>query len=481
MRRTLSAALAIAFLLSSVPAFARRRAVTPRGPSTSPYLTEAIAAAEWLTSLERTAGANALSWPAVEGGTSVVTGIDNGAAGIGAYFLKLYESTRDPRWLDKAERAARFVMSEHRAGRYSAHDWLAGSSGAGEFLLAVYAASQKQEFLDGAKGAGDYLLRVAIVDGDGVYWKHAPTFERTYTGLAHGAAGVGIFLVRLYEATNDTRYLDYAKRAYHWLKAYQVNLPGKAAIALGWKRLTTDSDGYTGWCGGAAGIVTFVDELHRVTGKAEYLDAWRATIEGLYVSATHPRDDEAAWWRYTRNEGPSLAVIYCHGTAANATIVANAAARTGDARYIDLTADAARWLDRIAIETSEGLLWQHFSHGDLRERGLQTGTASVGTRIAAHVRRDRRRRTSATRDQSRAVPARRRRSSAAGPSALARPHRQQRAARIPHRLVHRRRGRRHLSRRTARHAARPQTLKSFRAAQSVTHARAASPQANGSS
>jgi uncharacterized protein YyaL (SSP411 family) len=385
MRRQSAAALAIALslsLLSSLPAYARRRAVTPRAPApaSSPYLTEAMAAAEWLTSLERVRGTDALAWPTVEGNTGTSSGIDSGAAGIGAYFLKLYQSTGDARFFDKAERAARFVISEYRANRFNGHDFLAGAAGTGDFLLELYTSTQKAEFLDGARLAGEFLLGNAIVDGDGLYWKHHPQHPNTYTGLAHGTAGVGIFLIRLHDATQDARYLDAAERGYHWMKAYQVNLSG-ATPAISWKRLVVDAHGYTGWCGGAAGTVTFLDELHRATGKAEYLDAWRATVEGLYVSAIRTRQspEEYAWMRYTNGgEGRSYPVIYCHGTAGNVVIVAEAAARTGDARYAEVTAGAGRWLDHVAIRGTQGLLWEHFAPGNLRERGLLTGTAAVG-------------------------------------------------------------------------------------------------------
>ena len=381
MRRQFAAALAIALLLSSAPAYARRRAVTPRGPApSSPYLTEAIAAAEWLTSLERARGTNAISWPDIEGGNGSSTGVGSGAAGIGAYFLKLHQSTGNPLFLDKAERAARFIISEYRANRFSAHDWLAGASGTGDFLLELYTTTRSAEFLDGAKLAGEFLLRAAIVEGDGLYWKHHPTLENTYTGLAHGAAGVGIFLIRLHDVTQDARYLYAAERAYHWMEAYQLHLTSDTP-AIAWKRLIADSHGYTGWCGGAAGIVTFLDELHRATGRTEYLDAWRATVEGLYAGAIRTRSAplEIAWLRSTNdNPGRSYPVIYCHGTAGNAVIVAEAAVRTGDVRYAEVTAGAGRFLDRVAVVTPQGLLWEHFTSGNLRERGLLTGTAAVG-------------------------------------------------------------------------------------------------------
>jgi uncharacterized protein YyaL (SSP411 family) len=397
MSRRLPALLALAVVLS-LPAYAKRRVVAPRPVLDSSYLTEAIAAAEWITSLERpTAGGRGLGWPAQPGANLSGTGVNSGAAGIGAYFLRLHRSTGDPRWLDKAERGAQTIMAEFRLGRFNTHEWLEGSAGAGHFLLELHAATRKAEYLDATHLAGNFILGNAIVDGDGVYWKHSPQHERTYTGVAHGSAGTAIFLVRLYGASGDSRYLDMAERTYRWLSRY--TLPVESSVpAITWKRLITDDAGYNGWCGGSMGIVYLLDELHRATGKAEYLDAWRATIEGLHALAVRPTPEQALWTYYstpytTRTSRP---VVYCHGTSANSTVVAEAAKRTGDARYAEAAAAAGRWLDSVAIAEAGGARWAHLAGSSYLESGLLTGTASVGhaslelyaaTGDAAHLQR----------------------------------------------------------------------------------------------
>lgn len=394
------AALLVAVVLSSLPAFAaKRRAVAPRTPAASPYLSEAIAAAEWIASLERPApGGRGVAWPAKEGAPGVTIGINSGAAGVGAYFLRLYQSSGDARWLDKAERGAQFILSEFRAGRFYTHEWLDGGAGASHFLLELHAVTRNQEYLDGAHLFGAFVLRNAIVDGDGIYWKHSPQHEKTYTGIAHGAAGTAILLVRLYLASGDARYLDAAERTYRWMSRYTLPVTSSAP-AITWKRLITDDAGYNGWCGGSMGIASLLDELHRATGKAEYLDAWRATTEGLYALAVHPTPERAMWTYYSTPYTPgrdSRPIVYCHGTSANATVVADGAKRTGDVRYAEAAAAAGRWLDSVAIAAPAGARWAHLAGSPYLESGLLTGTASVGhaslelyaaTGDAAHLQR----------------------------------------------------------------------------------------------
>jgi uncharacterized protein YyaL (SSP411 family) len=371
--------------MSSIPAEAKRRSVAPRAPSvveTSPYLDEALSAAAWLTSLARSTPSGALSWPSVEGRAGGSIGIDAGAAGIGSFFLRLYKTTNDAKWLDKAERGAQFVLSEFGAGRFYTHEWLGGAAGAGDFLLELYAVTRNEVYLQGAHLAGDSLMRTAIVDGDGIYWKHSPQIENTYTGVAHGAAGAGIFLVKLYNVTHDSRYLDTAERTYRWIARHKIALGSGSSTAITWKRLVTDTKGYNGWCGGSMGIAMFLDELHRATGNAEYLALWIATAEVLWIGASRPRETplEIGWVHAPAigSRSNNLGTPYCHGTAGNGITLAEAAVRTGAAHFAEGATAAGRWLDRVGVPDRGGALWEHFIGGGYRETGLFTGTASVG-------------------------------------------------------------------------------------------------------
>jgi uncharacterized protein YyaL (SSP411 family) len=382
-RRTAGLLVAVALLLSAFPAHAKRRAVVPRPPSVveaSAYLNEAIAAAEWLATLERPTSTG-LAWARGEGQNAGGIGVDSGAAGIGAFHLRLYQTTRQPRFLDKAQRAAAYIASEFRAGRFYSHEWLAGGAGGGDFLLQVYAVTNDQSLLHAAHLVGDSLIRTAIRDGDGIYWKHNPQIVNVYTGIAHGAAGSAMFLVKLYNAGRDSRYLAAAEEAYRWIARHTIELQA-APRAITWKRLITDSAGYNGWCGGSMGMALLLDELHRATGKQEYLDAWMATAEGLLVGAARPELTplELAWGHApATGTALGLSTAYCHGTSANAVILAEAVVRTGEARFASAPAAAGRWLDRVAIAgPGGGHLWEHFVGGRYRETGLLTGAASVG-------------------------------------------------------------------------------------------------------
>ena len=376
MKRALFA-IALLALAATTEAGKRRAVAPPPVPVVDQrYLNAAKQTAAWLTSLERVT-ADGLAWPSadgIEGGYG--HSMDGGAAGIGTFFLRLYEVTREPQWLAKAEGAAQLIAADYRANRIYGHDWLQGSAGSAHFLLVMFEATRKPEYLDAAKIIGEYQLANAIVDGDGIYWKHHPTLENVYTGVAHGAGGLGLFLVDLHAATGDARYLDAAERAYRWISKHSLPLGSNAVT---WKRLTTDSAGYNGWCGGSVGLVRFFDALHHATGKVEYLEAWRRTVEGLYAGRFVFRGPTPLnAWGWAPGDARGFGTIYCHGTSGSIAVLADAAARTGDVRYAESVSAGGRWLDSVAVQGPAGATWEHSAGGSLREHGLFTGTAAVG-------------------------------------------------------------------------------------------------------
>jgi lantibiotic modifying enzyme len=195
-----------------------------------------------------------------------------------------------------------------------------------------------------------------------------------YTGIAHGAAGAGMFFVHLYEHSGRAEDLQVAIDAYRWMRQHTVPL----ASGIGWKRLTSDTSAYHGFCGGSSGILYLIEELHRATGDAAYLQDLIATADGLAASPRKPAAGQAAW-PYTSVSTSSAPVIYCHGTSCATAALAHAWTLTGDAKYQNVARDGAARLGVIATTTAaDGPVWPHIENTRLIETGFQTGAASVG-------------------------------------------------------------------------------------------------------
>ena len=131
----------------------------------------------------------------------------HGPAGTVRLFAQLALTTGDPGWLEWVDRGARSIRSSGAPESASAGYWgnlgrCCGAVGIGELFLDLHRAFGRGEDLAVARRVGDHLLDRAVPVGDGLAWPHAehrlrPGDVRAQTGLMQGAAGIGLFLLRL--------------------------------------------------------------------------------------------------------------------------------------------------------------------------------------------------------------------------------------------------------------------------------------------
>ncbi|MCG7527933.1 class IV lanthionine synthetase LanL [Streptomyces sp. OfavH-34-F] len=201
--------------------------------------------------------------------------ITHGTAGSGMAAVHLWHRTGDRRFAVLADAAAdRLAAAARRepeavswpvpaealsgeAGkRYLgfAH----GSAGIGCFLLAAATASGRQDHLGLAVDVGEHLVRSAVRIGETAQWPAQAGDEPTAPYWCHGAAGIGTFLVRLWQATGDDRFGDLARRS---------------ALAV----TERASRAPLSQCHGLAGNGDFLLDLSAATGDPAY----RAMADGM--------------------------------------------------------------------------------------------------------------------------------------------------------------------------------------------------------
>ncbi|MBD0711204.1 MULTISPECIES: class IV lanthionine synthetase LanL [unclassified Streptomyces] len=158
--------------------------------------------------------------------------ITHGAAGSGTAALHLWHRTGDPRFAERAVAAADRLaaaarpepngvswpipaeaVTEERGKRYLgfAH----GAAGIGAFLLAASAVSGHPGHRALAVAAGELLVTHAVRVGEAAQWPAQAGDAPTAPYWCHGSAGIGTFLIRLWQATGDDRYGDLARRGAH--------------------------------------------------------------------------------------------------------------------------------------------------------------------------------------------------------------------------------------------------------------------------
>ncbi|MEU2246667.1 class IV lanthionine synthetase LanL [Streptomyces sp. NPDC019224] len=156
--------------------------------------------------------------------------ITHGTAGSGMAALHLWHRTGDPRFAELAVDAADRLASAAQRGP-SAVSWAVpaealsgeagkrylgfahGSAGIGCFLLSSAVASGRRDHLRLAVEVGEHLRRSSVRIGEACQWPAQADDEPTAPYWCHGAAGIGTFLVRLWQVTGDDGFGDLARRS----------------------------------------------------------------------------------------------------------------------------------------------------------------------------------------------------------------------------------------------------------------------------
>ncbi|WP_329347456.1 class IV lanthionine synthetase LanL [Streptomyces sp. NBC_01261] len=235
--------------------------------------------------------------------------ITHGSAGSGLAAAHLWHCTDDPRLaelvVDAADRLVAAAepepsggvswpvpaeaVSEEAGKRYLgfAH----GTSGIGSFLLTAAAISGNPRHRELAVAAGEHLVAHAVLVGAAAQWPAQATDLPTAPYWCHGSAGVGSFLVRLWQRTGDKRLDDLARGATHAV----VERASRAALTQ---------------CHGLAGNGDFLLDMADATGDPAYR-AMAEDLARLLVAERAHRDSHVVF----PNEYGDVSTSWSDGSA----------------------------------------------------------------------------------------------------------------------------------------------------------------------
>ena len=346
------------------------------------YLKAAIDTAEWIDTLAIKTEYGRI-WQALPEGQDgyredvplfTPKSMYDGSAGIGIFFIRLYEATGDTRWLTEAEEAAAHIIStkvgvewyqttlhSEVKGIIPVPGWAAGPYngpvGEAYFLEDLYQVTGKQAYRDYVLYVADVLLEAAVTDERGLHWSDQEDIT------ADG--GFIVFLDILYRKTGIKKYLELAKEGLTYAMNIAVGDETGRLIPYQDHPVTgpTYDKYYLSTCHGPVGSTLAFRELYEITGEEIYRN-WTIELSRGIVRAGAPEKHSWGFWNCQ---------CQCCGTAGILEHFAAMYEYTGEKEFYD-----------YMIRTADVML----SDSDHRTPGLRTWYDSwwrtIPTRVVSY-------------------------------------------------------------------------------------------------
>ncbi len=261
-----------------------------------------------------------------------------------------------PAWLRRADA---LIANDTSLDVYS------GAAGCGMAALSAHSMFPKLGALDLAKRCATHLMAQEIrIDDHSAMWptlKTAPSADNpAFTGLAHGTAGIALFLATLGSQNMDSNLLAAADRALAYERwAF-------SPTESNWKRFDplhpeNESIYQVSWCHGAPGAG--LSRLGLLNSQAElpFLNAAELKADIAAATTTLLADD---------NGNHTL----CHGSLGNAVILNHLLAAEGNCDALEIM-DARK--AKLAQSIGTGHVQSDLPFG-MAPPGLMTGIAGMG-------------------------------------------------------------------------------------------------------
>ncbi|MCG8376611.1 MAG: hypothetical protein MI702_09015, partial [Chlorobiales bacterium] len=300
------------------------------------FLTRALQAYKWVMA-DATSTQHGLAWDLYNSKVEQTNNsLYDGTTGVLLFLLELYKTTNDAEVLENAKRAANHLLASVQTERssgfytglagmlyalnetfkltkdakyangaddcyaqiktgieqktiilYSGYDIISGLAGIGLALLYYAEEREDKTILDVARECGDALLDGAVAVPEGFKWFPSASYNKEMPNFSHGTSGIAYFLARLYEETEEQKYLDAATKGARYLISianksndqcyiYHSN-PGGTEMF------------YLGWCHGPSGTWRLFYQLYNITEDEEWLDWVKRSANSILTKEFYPK------------------------------------------------------------------------------------------------------------------------------------------------------------------------------------------------
>lgn len=232
-------------------------------------------------------------------------GFYSGKPGVAATLIKLGRELNRVDWFDDGIDLLSSIPSTISSP--DEIDLISGAAGTIPVLIDAYRITKNESLLHKAIQLGNELLKNGIQNHNTMSWQTVPG-KQNLTGFSHGASGIALALLKLYQETDNPHFLKASQGGFNYERstfdARQQNWPDfRADIGA------ADLCGLA-WCHGAPGIALSRIEALRIRPDdsivTEMEIALKTTASNVESMVTNPK-----------NTNFSL----CHGIAGNADIL----------------------------------------------------------------------------------------------------------------------------------------------------------------
>ena len=257
-----------------------------------------------------------------------------GAAGIGYFFIQIYEATNDRTWLKEAASAGNYLVSTYEEKLSENPGIHNGTSGEGVFLKLLYDKTDDKKYLKQVIKIADDIYALATKDEAGTHWNGYFDFI--------GDGGAVLYFLLVAEITSDSRYVKYAGEVLDSILKLSVDY-GKDSIY--WKLFdpheffkSVPAGGIVpNFAHGTAGIVYLLTKYYQTTGDAAYLNEAIKGCNFLREIAINEGNASIVPYIYLEEEKKAYDILYlgyCHGPVGDGIAIWELYKATGDKSYL---------------------------------------------------------------------------------------------------------------------------------------------------
>lgn len=261
--------------------------------------------------------------------------IYSGAAGVGYFFLQLYEATGTEEYLNEAVEAAEYLLDTYDSKLAIKPGIHGGITGEGFFTEALYKKTGTKKYHDYAIQVGDEAYKSATCDDGKLHWENLIDYM--------GDGSIVAYWLYLSKLTGDNKYVGYAKQVLDYILTFKSDLPDGTSY---WKFF--DIHNYfpelpeggilPNFAHGTAGIVYLLTKYYEATKDEEYLRIAENGFQFLENIAINNGESSIVPYLYLPNSEEPFDVFYlslCHGPVGDGIVAKELYKATNNQKYLD--------------------------------------------------------------------------------------------------------------------------------------------------